>query len=43
MTRFSLASLVANALTGNRNWQAQWHDAEPKTENRHIQDIKSET
>jgi sarcosine oxidase subunit beta len=30
MTRFSLTSLLTNALTGNKNWQPQWPDAEPK-------------
>jgi sarcosine oxidase subunit beta len=32
MTRFSFASLVTNAITGNRNWRPQWRDAEPKGE-----------
>ncbi|MFD1623481.1 sarcosine oxidase subunit beta family protein [Azospirillum griseum] len=32
MTRFSFSSLLSNALTGNRNWQPQWPDAEPKAE-----------
>jgi sarcosine oxidase subunit beta len=32
MTRFSLPVLVAKAVTGNKSWQAQWPDAEPKTE-----------
>src|SRR4051812_48864234 len=32
MTRFSFSSLLTNALTGNKNWQPQWPDAEPKTE-----------
>lgn len=32
MTRFSFFSLLTNALTGNRNWQPQWPDAEPKSE-----------
>ncbi|MCW2242004.1 sarcosine oxidase subunit beta family protein [Azospirillum canadense] len=32
MTRFSLSSLLTNALTGNKNWQPQWPDAEPKSE-----------
>ena len=33
MTRFSFLSLLTNALTGNKNWQPQWPDAEPKAEN----------
>jgi sarcosine oxidase subunit beta len=32
MSRFSFSSLLANALTGNKNWQPQWPDAEPKAE-----------
>jgi len=32
MTRFSLASLLTNALTGNKNWTAQWPDSQPKAE-----------
>ncbi|MBY6263430.1 sarcosine oxidase subunit beta family protein [Azospirillum sp. 412522] len=32
MTRFSFSSLLTNALTGNKNWQPQWPDAEPKAE-----------
>ncbi|RIY03671.1 sarcosine oxidase subunit beta family protein [Aureimonas flava] len=32
MTRFSFPSLVANALTGHKNWEPQWPDAEPKAE-----------
>ena len=32
MTRFSLPVLVAKAVTGNKSWQAQWPDAEPKAE-----------
>jgi sarcosine oxidase, subunit beta len=32
MTRFSLPTLVAKAVTGNKSWQAQWPDAEPKVE-----------
>ncbi|MGD9507427.1 MAG: sarcosine oxidase subunit beta family protein [Geminicoccaceae bacterium] len=32
MTRFSLPVLVAKALTGNKSWQPQWPDAEPKPE-----------
>ena len=32
MTRFSLSSLLTNALTGNKNWQPQWPDAEPKAD-----------
>ncbi|HYF86605.1 sarcosine oxidase subunit beta family protein [Azospirillum sp.] len=32
MTRFSFSSLLTNALTGNKNWQPQWPDAEPKSE-----------
>ena len=30
MTHFSALSLLRNALTGNKNWDAQWPDAEPK-------------
>ncbi|MGI8507313.1 MAG: sarcosine oxidase subunit beta family protein [Solirubrobacteraceae bacterium] len=30
MTHFSLASLVRNALSGQKHWDAQWPDAEPK-------------
>ena len=30
MTRFSFPVLVAKALTGNKSWQPQWPDAEPK-------------
>ena len=29
---FSFSSLLTNALTGNKNWQPQWPDAEPKAE-----------
>src|SRR5215217_1660926 len=32
MTRFSFPSLLANALTGNKNWTPQWPDAQPKAE-----------
>jgi sarcosine oxidase subunit beta len=32
MTRFSFASLLTNAITGNKHWQPQWPDAEPKAE-----------
>ncbi|WP_102108659.1 sarcosine oxidase subunit beta family protein [Oceaniglobus roseus] len=32
MTRFSALSLVRNALSGNRDWDQQWPDAQPKTE-----------
>ena len=32
MTRFSFSSLLSNALTGNKHWQPQWPDAEPKGE-----------
>jgi sarcosine oxidase subunit beta len=32
MTRFSAFSLLANALTGNKNWTAQWPDSQPKDE-----------
>src|SRR5690606_4900365 len=32
MSRFSLASIVSNALTGNKKWERQWPDAEPKKE-----------
>jgi sarcosine oxidase subunit beta len=32
MTRFSFPSLLANAITGNKNWKPQWPDAEPKAE-----------
>ncbi|WP_294646181.1 sarcosine oxidase subunit beta family protein [uncultured Aureimonas sp.] len=32
MTRFSFPSLVANALSGHKNWKPQWPDAEPKAE-----------
>lgn len=28
--RYSLASLLANALTGNRNWKPVWREPEPK-------------
>src|SRR5881396_464923 len=30
MQRFSLLSLAANALTGNKGWQEQWRSPEPK-------------
>ena len=32
MTRFSFPSLLANALTGHKNWKPQWPDAQPKAE-----------
>ena len=32
MTRFSALSLLANAVTGNKNWDRQWPEAEPKKE-----------
>ena len=32
MTRFSFPVLLAKALTGNKSWQPQWPDAEPKPE-----------
>lgn len=32
MTRFCFASLLSNALTGNKNWEPQWPDAQPKPE-----------
>ena len=32
MTHFSFPVLLANALTGNKSWQPQWPDAEPKSE-----------
>jgi len=32
MTRFSWASLVCNALSGQKKWQPQWPDNEPKAE-----------
>ncbi|QKC82086.1 sarcosine oxidase subunit beta family protein [Mesorhizobium sp. NZP2077] len=32
MTRFSFSALLRNAATGNKNWQPQWPDAEPKAE-----------
>ena len=32
MTRFSWTSLLANALTGHKNWDQQWPDSEPKAE-----------
>ena len=32
MTRFSLPVLVAKAVNGNKGWQPQWPDAEPKAE-----------
>ncbi len=32
MSRFSLASIVGNALSGNKNWKPQWPNAEPKAE-----------
>ncbi len=30
MTHFSALSLLRNTLTGHKNWQAQWPDAQPK-------------
>jgi sarcosine oxidase subunit beta len=32
MSRFSFASLLINAATGNKKWRPQWPDAEPKAE-----------
>ncbi|MGQ3671550.1 sarcosine oxidase subunit beta family protein [Xanthobacter sp. TB0136] len=32
MTRFSFPALLANALTGHKNWTPQWPDSEPKAE-----------
>ncbi|WP_343313413.1 sarcosine oxidase subunit beta family protein [Brucella sp. BE17] len=32
MSRFSFASVIKNALSGNKNWAPQWPDAEPKAE-----------
>jgi sarcosine oxidase subunit beta len=32
VTRFSWTSLLANALTGHKNWDQQWPDSEPKAE-----------
>lgn len=32
MTHFSLPSLLANALTGHKNWDQQWPNSEPKAE-----------
>ena len=32
MTHFSALSLLKNALTGQKNWQAQWPDSQPKSE-----------
>ncbi|TPJ38565.1 sarcosine oxidase subunit beta family protein [Mesorhizobium sp. B2-6-5] len=32
MTRFSFSALLRNAATGNKSWQPQWPDAEPKAE-----------
>ncbi|MGB3387146.1 MAG: FAD-dependent oxidoreductase, partial [Pseudaminobacter sp.] len=32
MTHFSFSSLLRNAVSGNKNWQRQWPDAEPKAE-----------
>lgn len=32
MTRFSALSLVKNALTGHKGWDAQWPDAQPRDE-----------
>ena len=28
--RYSLGSLLANAVTGNRNWKPVWREPEPK-------------
>ena len=32
MTHFSALSLLKNALTGNKDWEAQWPDAQPRNE-----------
>ncbi|WP_235784304.1 FAD-dependent oxidoreductase, partial [Brucella anthropi] len=32
MSRFSAASIIKNALSGNKNWKPQWPNAEPKAE-----------
>jgi sarcosine oxidase subunit beta len=32
VTRFSLPVLISKALTGNKGWEPQWPDAEPKAE-----------
>jgi sarcosine oxidase subunit beta len=32
MTRFSFSSILSNAASGNKNWQEQWPDAEPRAE-----------
>jgi len=32
MTRFSWASLLCNGLSGQKKWQSQWPDSEPKAE-----------
>ncbi|PZX14484.1 sarcosine oxidase subunit beta [Palleronia aestuarii] len=32
MTRFSAFALVKNALTGQKGWEAQWPDSQPKQE-----------
>ncbi|MFC4624650.1 sarcosine oxidase subunit beta family protein [Daeguia caeni] len=32
MSRFSVASIIKNALSGNKNWDPQWPNAEPKAE-----------
>jgi sarcosine oxidase subunit beta len=32
MTRFSLPVLISKALSGNKTWEPQWPDAEPKAE-----------
>lgn len=32
MARFSFASLISNALSGNKNWPEQWPDSQPKAE-----------
>lgn len=32
MSRFSAASIIKNALSGNKGWEKQWPDAEPKAE-----------
>ena len=32
MTHFSALSLIKNALSGQKNWEPQWPDSEPKAE-----------
>lgn len=32
MTHFSALSILKNAFTGNKNWDKQWPDAQPKSE-----------